>query len=179
MIDNTSFEKALARFSEELARMRANRATPTVVESVRVEVYGTTMSLQELASITAPEPQLLLIQPWDKTVVKGIEAALRKGELGVQPVVDGDLIRLPFPPLTEDKRRELVKLMHTKAEEARIAVRKAREESLKECKQREKDGEISEDEYFRLEKEIQSTVNRFNDQIKVLSEKKEKELMTI
>jgi ribosome recycling factor len=178
-MSDSTFEKAVSRFAEELNRLRANRATPTILETVRVEAYGTMMSMQEVASINAPEPQMLVVQPWDKSLIKAIETAIRKSDVGIQPVVDGEVIRLPFPPLTEEKRRDLVKLMREKEEDARIAVRKVREETLKALKQREKDGEISEDEYFRLEKETQGAVEHHNNRIKDMAEKKEKELMTV
>jgi len=179
MSDTTSFEKVITRFQEELKRLRAGGASASILDVIRVEAYGTTMSMQEVASVNTPEPQLLVIQPWDKTLLKAIETAIRKSDIGISPIVDGEVIRLPFPQLTEEKRRDLVKVMNEKAEDAHIAIRKIREEELKACKQQEKAGDISEDEYFRLEKEIQAIVDGYNAKIKTLAEKKTKELMTI
>jgi ribosome recycling factor len=174
-----AFERALQALKTELGQLRAGRSNPAMVESIPVQAYQSTMKLLEVASITAPEARLLVIQPWDRSLIKEIEAALRASELGLEPAVDGEVIRISFPPLTEEKRKELVKVVNEKLEEARIAVRKAREEALKDWKGQEKAGEISEDDYFRKEKQLQQHVDQTNAKIKDLGEAKEKELMTL
>lgn len=178
-MDVSAFDSAVERLQKELTNLHANRANPALVEEVMVEAYGSPMRLMEVASISVPEPQQLSIQPWDKSLLKDIDHALRTCEQQFNPVVDGEMIRISFPPLTEEKRKELVKVMHGKIEDGRIAVRKVREEILKKLKQDEKDGNMSEDEYFRKEKEVQETVDQYNAKLKELGEKKEAELMTI
>ncbi len=176
---STPFDKSFEHLRGELSSLHTGRANPGMLENIEIEAYGSKMSLQELASISSPEPQQLLIMPWDKSVVKDIESGLRASDLNLNPVVDGESIRINFPPLTEEKRQELVKIMHTKLEDARISVRKIREELIKELKESEKNGDLSEDEYFREEKEVQTRVDNVNVKIKGLGEKKEQELMTV
>lgn len=178
-MDKEQFKQIIHRLKEDMQLMRTSRANPAMVENISVQAYNATMTLQELASIHTPEPQLLVIQPWDKSLLKPIETALQESDLHLNPVVDSDLIRIAFPPLTEEKRKELVKQMHEKTEDSRIAIRKVREHILKELKAQEKNGEISEDEFFREEKMIQQLVNEYNEKIEQLSTSKEKELMTI
>ncbi len=173
------FEQVIEGLQEELRSIRANQATPSLVENITIQAYNTQMKIQEVATISVPEPQMLVIQPWDKTIMKDLESGLRDCEYNFSPVVDGDVVRISFPPLTEEKRKELVKLMNEKIENGRIALRKIREDELKQLKQQEKDGEISEDDYFRQEKEMQQLIDTYNQQIKDIAEKKEKELMTV
>lgn len=178
-IDTAQFEKALEQMHSAFSAVRTGRANPAMVENISVTAYESQMKLQELASISTPEPQTLVIQPWDGSVIQAIESALRDSELDVSPVVDGELIRISFPPLTEEKRTEFVKRIHEKAENARVAIRKTREQLLKDFKQQQKNGDISEDEYFREEKDVQATVDSYNKKIEEAVEQKEKELMTI
>jgi ribosome recycling factor len=173
------FDQPIAHLKQELSVIHTNRANPSLVQDVLVEAYESQMKLVELANITAPEPQLLLIQPWDGSVTKAIETALQQSDVQVNPVVDSQVIRISFPPLTEERRKELVKVVHQKVEDARIAIRKVREEVLKELKEQEKNGDISEDDYFREEKEVQQSVDAHNNTVKDISEKKESELMTV
>lgn len=173
------FDKAIEQLQEYLKTMRANRAHPTMIENLPVFAYNSTMRLQELATITIQEAQTLVVQPWDTSVLKAIENALREADIGASPVVDGEIVRLNFPPMTEEKRKEMVKQMHEKVENARIAIRKVREQLLKEAKAEQKAGSLSEDEYFRMEKEIQQTVDAHNATIEKLAQEKEKDLMTI
>lgn len=177
-MEKERFQKVTDKLQEELSAMRTNRANPAAVEGVTVQAYQTSMNILELASVTAPEPQMLVIQPWDKSVLKAIETALRD-QTEMNPVVDGDMIRIAFPPLTEETRKELVKNMYQKVEDARIAVRKVREDVLKQLKQEEKDGNMSEDDYFRMEEDVQKTVDSFNQTIKEMGEKKEADLMKV
>lgn len=178
-IDSTPFDSALNHFHTELQHVRTGRAMPAMVENIAVAVYGSMMRVQELAAINAPEAQTLVIQPWDVSTVKAIETALRESDYHFNPVVDGQILRLHFPPLTEEKRREMVKIVNQKAEDARISIRKIREEQMKKAKDAQKASDISEDELFRFEKEMQTAVDQYNAQIKLKCEGKEKELMTI
>lgn len=178
-MENHQFIEAIAQLQEEIKVLHLHRANPAMVENILVEAYGTKMKLQELATISVPEPNVLAIQPWDKGVVMATQAALKKSELNLNPVADGDRLRLIFPPLTAEKRQELVKLLHKKLEEARIHVRQIREELLKKIKQQKKDSQISEDEYWRQEKEIQRQVDEINTEISKLGECKEGELIKI
>lgn len=173
------FEKILQHAKEELNTIRTGGANPALVEGVLVEAYGSRMRLQELASIHAPQAQLLLIQPWDTSVVKNIESALRESDLGLQPVIDGNGIRIAFPPLTEEKRKEFVKRMHEKIEDARIRVRQVREEWMHDLKEQEKSGALSEDALFKEEKQVQKIVDEYNSALKLLAETKEKELLML
>ncbi|MBI2411054.1 MAG: ribosome recycling factor [Candidatus Kerfeldbacteria bacterium] len=173
------FEQTITHLHTELNMLRTNRATPAMVEDITVLAYNTKMSLQELASITTPEAQTLAIQPWDKSLTKAIESALRESDMQLNPVVDGEMIRIFFAPLTQERRKELVKVVHEKGEEARIAIRRTREELIKNLKAQEKTGTLSEDEYFRQEKEVQKMVDTFNEKVQRLTAAKEKEIMTI
>ncbi len=178
-VQRPEFEHILDTFHQDLTSLRTQRATPSIVDKVYVNAYGSQMAIRELASISVPEPQLLVIEPWDKSILPALESALRESELDLQPVVDGERVRLPFPPLTEEKRVQLVKVLHEKAESARVRLRKLREEELKSLKQQQKNGDMSEDEYFSAEKEMQKTMDHYNAQIKTASDKKEAELMTV
>lgn len=137
------------------------------------------MKLKELASISVPDPHLLVIEPWDKGIIAEIEKALRQSELGLSPAVDGDIIRLPVPSLTEERRRELVKLVGQKVEEAREKVRRARQEAIEEVRRQEKNKEISEDEKFRRQKGVQAEVERVNREIEQMGKGKEEEILRV
>ncbi len=173
------FAKVVEHLEAELAGIRSGRATPALVEHVKVEAYGTLTPLIELASITAPEPRLIVVSPWDKSIVKDAEKALQAANLGVNPSVDGVVIRLNFPSLTEERRKELVKMVQHKLEEARVSVRGVREDILKELKAQKADGSLSEDAFFASQKELQTLVDKQNDTIKQMGEQKEQEIMTI
>ncbi|MBI5466284.1 MAG: ribosome recycling factor [Candidatus Kerfeldbacteria bacterium] len=173
------FAKVLEHLKVELSTIRSGRANPALVEQVKVEAYGTVTPLIELASITAPEPRLLVVQPWDKGIMKDVERALQAANVGASPVIEGQLIRLNLPALTEERRRELLKLVKTKLEEGRVAVRNVREEVIKQLKEQKTKGTISEDDFFMAQKDLQKLVDEVNEQIKKHHEAKEKEIMTI
>lgn len=179
MENSEKFSKIIEHLEKELGNLRVGRAMPNLVENIIIEAYGSKTPLMQLASINVPEPQTLVIQPWDPSVIKDIEKGIHKSSLDLNPVVDGKIIRINFPPLTEEKRRELVKIVGQKVEEAKISIKNVREESIRELKKQEKDKEISEDQKFKEEKELQKTVDEFQQKIKNIAEKKEKELMTI
>lgn len=178
-MDKSLFESVLESTRNELSLMHAGRVTPALIESVAIQAYDSTMKLQELASITSPEPQMLVVDAWDKSLIKNIEAGLRNSGQDLNPVVDGEIVRISFPPLTEEKRVQLTKKMQEKIEAGRIGVRKVREDLLKNLKSQEKSGDISEDEYYSQEKAVQDVVDEYNGKLKELAEKKEAELMTV
>lgn len=173
------FNKTIEYLKTDINTLRTGRIAPSVVEKVKVEAYGTTSELLQLAAISSPEPQTIVIKPWDKGVLKDIERAIQVADLNINPVVDGDLIRLNFPPLTEERRKELVKILHKKLEEARITLRGQREKVREEVMNKEKNKEMSEDEKFQALKDLDTITKEYNDLIKEVGDKKEQEIMTI
>jgi len=172
-------EKALEALRREFASVRTSKATPALLDTVRVEAYGTKLPIQQVATVSAPEPRLLVVQPWDKSLLPAIEKAIRAAELGFNPVSDGHVLRVPIPPLTEERRRELVRLLHKLAEEARIAVRHARQEANKEIKRRHQAHEVGEDEARRMLDEVQKLTDEFIEKVDALLEAKEREVMEV
>ena len=169
-------DKALEAVRREFATVRTGKATTSLLDLVRVEAYGSEMPLNQVASVAAPEPKLLTVQPWDKGLLKAIEKALLASDLGLTPSNDGNLIRLPLPPLTEERRRELAKLVHKFAEEGRVSIRHARSEAITKIKKAE---HVSEDEKKHAEKDIQKL---HDDHVKLVDEllkAKEKEIMEV
>ncbi len=173
------FQASIEHFKTDIASLRTGRVSPSVLDEIMVDAYGSMMPLIQLASIAAPEPRLITIQPWDKAVTKSIEQAIQKSELNLQPIVDRDTIRLNFPALTEEKRKELVKILSQKAEAARVSMRQKREKLRDQISSDHKDGAMGEDEKFKAMEELDKIIKEFHDQIKAISEAKEKEIMTI
>lgn len=173
------FERAVAFLEEELTKLRTSRAHPGLVESIVVEHYGTQTPIKQLASVTVPEPRQILISPWDKGALSKIEAAIRESDLGLNPMNDGVGVRITLPALTEERRRDLVKVLNAKVEEARISIRSAREDIWKDIQEAEKSGDISEDDKFRGKDELQKAVDEYNAKLEALREKKEHEVMTV
>ena len=180
MIDlKPKFEKIVEHLKNEVASLRTGRATPALVEDLEVDYFGSKTPLKAVASISSPEPRSLVIQPWDKNAIQPIEKAIQSSSLGLNPVTDRDVIRLSIPPLTEERRKELVKLLGRYLEEARIKVRRDREEAVKEVDRKEKAKEISEDEKFREKSEVQKQVDEINKKIEDMGVSKEKEIMAV
>lgn len=152
-------------FRRELATIRAGRANPALVENIRVDYYGTSTPLNQMATISAPEPRLLVIQPWDKSVLDNVERAIMKSDLGIMPNNDGNVIRLTIPQLTEERREELVRTVRKKAEEQRVAIRNIRREANELLKELEAEGEISEDRYHHALDEVQELTNEYIEEI--------------
>jgi len=172
-------EKITDNFRGEVASLRTGRATPALVEDVEVDYYGVKTPLKALASISCPDPRQLVIQPWDKKAVQPIEKAIQVSNLGINPVADRDSIRLSLPSLTEEKRKELVKILGKYLEETRIKIRQAREDLFRNIDRREKSKEISEDQKFRERRESQKLVDEYNKKTEEIGDKKEKEVMTV
>ena len=166
-------------FREDLATVRTGHATPALVEHVKVEYAGVPTPLNQLAGISAPEAGLLVIQPWDKSSVSSIEKAILKSELGLNPSNDGNIIRISIPPLSEERRQELTRVVHKKVEERRIIVRNLRHETINVLKKLEKDKAISQDEHKRAQDQLQKLTDGFMTEIEQLGKDKEKELMEI
>ncbi|MCL6595348.1 MAG: ribosome recycling factor [Firmicutes bacterium] len=170
---------AVEALRRELAGLRAGRATPALVDRVTVEYYGTPTPLRELATLSVPEPRQLLIQPWDRSIVGAIERALLKSDLGVQPVSDGQVIRIHLPPLTEERRRELVKSIRRMEEEQKVAVRNCRRDALEAIREAARRGDITEDEARREQEELQRTTDRYVAEIEGLVREKEREILQV
>lgn len=163
----------------EVASVRTSKATPTLLDTVKVEAYGTVSALNQVALVNAPEPRLLVVQPYDKTQLPAIVKAIQSGDLGLNPTDDGNVIRIPIPALTEDRRKELVKLCGKLIEEGRVAVRQVRREFIEELKKKKKDGELSEDDERRGEKEMQTLTDRFVANLDKMLEKKSAEILEV
>ena len=172
-------EQAVAHLKDDLAGIRTGRAAPAVINRVTVEYYGTPVPLNQLAGVSVPEPRLLQIQPFDKSAISAIERAIMQSDLGITPSNDGNVIRLAFPPLPEERRKELVKQVHHRAEEARVAVRNVRRHAKEEMEKLEHDGAISQDDLIRAEKELQKLTDRFVTEVDEIQGHKEQELMEV
>lgn len=175
----TRMKGAIESLGETLATIRTGRASPTLVERLPVEYYGASTPLMQLASISVPEPRQLMIKPFDSSTIKSIERAILTSELGLTPNNDGKVIRLNLPVLTEDRRRDLVKLVHNHLEESRVAVRNVRRDLIKDLRDFEKEKMISEDDLKFAEVELQKLTDKFIEQIEAVGVKKEKEIMEV
>jgi ribosome recycling factor len=172
-------KKALDHALHEFGAIRTGKASPTMVEGVMVEAYGTTMRLRDCAAITTPDLRLIQITPWDKSIIRNVEKALQTANLGINPIVDGGIIRMPLPELSGERRQEFVKLAHKLAEEGRVSVRSARHAGMETAKKEQKEGKLSEDDARRIEKEIQVMTDKFSKDIDAHLAAKEKELTTV
>lgn len=169
--------KAVLHMQEEFATVRTGRAMPALVEKLKIDYYGSIVPLQQLASFSVPEPRVLVISAYDKGAVKAIEKAIQASDLGVTPSNDGAIIRLSFPELTAERRKQLVKVVKTRAEDGRVAVRNLRRHARQELEQLEKDGELSRDDLDRIEKELEKLTHEVIAEIDTMSAHKEKELL--
>lgn len=177
----TEMQKALDHTLAEFNSLHTGKASPAMVEGVQVDVaaYGSSMPLRDIAAITTPDARTISIQPWDKTVIKDVEKALQVANLGINPVVDGALVRLNIPELSKERRQDLVKVAHKHAEDGRISVRQARRTAMDALKAAEKDDNLSEDEVKRIEKEVQKATDDFVEKINQALAHKEEELLKI
>ncbi|MEK7606784.1 MAG: ribosome recycling factor [Patescibacteria group bacterium] len=173
------FEKIIEHLKGELGALRTSRATPALVEHISVEAYGTHQPLKTLASMSVPDPRTLIVEPWDKSIIKEMEKAVAAAGTGLNPVNDGNVLRIVLPSLNEESRKQLVKLLSSKVEEARVAVRGVREKVRTVIQVAEKAKEMNEDERYRLQEKLDSVVGEYNERIKKLGEDKEREIMTV
>ncbi len=172
-------KKSVHAEERDLSAIRTGRARPALVENLQVEYYGTPTALSQVASIKVPDARLLVIEPWDRSVLGGIEKAILKSDIGLNPSNDGTVIRLSFPPLTQERRQELVKVVHKKVEDGKIALRNIRRDAHEELRAMEKRKEISEDEEKRATEQLQKLVDRYIQQMEQIGKAKESELMEI
>jgi ribosome recycling factor len=171
--------KSVEVLQDDLLSIRTGRASPALVEKLQVEYYGAMTSLIQVASIAVPEPRLLVIRPWDPAALPDIERAILKSDLGLTPMNDGKLIRLSIPRLTEERRRELVRVVARRVEEARVAIRNLRRDALRDLKEFEDEKMISEDDFFRGKDEVQKLTDEFIEQVDEIGKRKEEEVMEI
>ena len=174
-----SMDKSVDYMIHEFSAVRTGKASPALVENVDVEAYGSAMKLKQLALITTPEPRLLVVQPFDASTVRDIEKALKESKIGITPLVDGKLIRLPVPELSEERRRDLVKSLKQMAEEARVRVRANRRSAMDDAKKLQKSGELTEDGLRDIEDEVQKLTDKFVKSIDDHFERKEAEVMKV
>ena len=183
MSEHQEFEKKMKKTCEALesqfATIRAGRANAAVLDQITVDYYGSPTPINQVASIATPDARSLLIQPWDASILKGIEKAILTSDLGIHPQNDGRMIRLVFPPLTEERRNELVKQTKKYGEEAKVAVRNTRRDAIEKFKKQQKASEITEDDYKNVEKDIQKLTDDFTKEIEKIMAAKEKELKEI
>jgi ribosome recycling factor len=185
MIDDVQKElvSAIAKAHDvlrrELAKLRAGRAHPSLLESIRVDYYGTSTPLAQMAHVNVPEARLLTVKPWDRSVVKAVEKAIREADLGLNPQTDGDIIRVPLPPLTEERRKEFVKVARKYGEECKVTIRKARHDALDLLNQVESDGDASADDVDRAKKKAEETVADGSKQVDSLVSGKEKDILEV
>lgn len=175
----TLMEDAVDAMRREFASVRTGKASPALLDTVKVDAYGSKMPLNQVATVSTPEPRLLVVQPWDKGLLGMVEKAIMAADLGLNPSNDGNLIRVPIPTLNEERRKELVRMLHKVAEEGRVSVRHARQEANKQIKQQEHDHEVSEDEARRMLDEIQELTDSFITKIDELLQSKEDEVMEV
>ena len=171
--------KAVEHAKAEFGSVRTGRASPALVEKLPVDYYGTEVPLQQLAGFSVPEPRLLVISPYDKSAIKAIEKAIQASDLGITPGNDGQVIRLAFPPLTEERRKDLVKVVKHRAEEARVAVRNLRRAARHDLEAFEKEGELSEDDLDRAEKDLEKLTHEYVAEIDQMLHHKEQELLEV
>lgn len=178
-----SFDEKMSKAKEhlfsEFVSIRAGRANPHVLDKIKVDYYGTPSNIQQVANVSIPEPRMIQIAPWEKSLIKEIEKAINSSDLGINPSNDGSVIRLIFPELTEDRRKELVKDVKKKGEDAKVAIRNIRRDANEVFKKQSKANEISEDDLKHLENEIQKLTDRFITEIDKAVEEKSKEILTV
>jgi ribosome recycling factor len=175
----SSIGKAHEALKRELLRLRAGRASSTLLEGIKVDYYGTPTPLPQMAHINVPEPRLITVKPWDKTQIKAVDKALRETDLGLNPQIDGDLVRIPLPPLTEERRKEFVKVARKYGEECKVAIRKARHDALDLLAQLEADGQSSADEVDRAKKKVEELVQDAVKQVDTMITHKEKDILEV
>jgi ribosome recycling factor len=175
----SSIAKAHEALKRELAKLRAGRASPNLLDGVKVDYYGTLTPLSQMANINVPEPRLITVKPWDKSQAKAAEKAIRESDLGLNPQLDGDLIRIPLPPLTEERRKEFVKIARKYGEECKVAIRKARHDALDMLNAIDAEGDASADDVDRAKKKAEDTVGEAGKQVDAMIAHKEKDILEV
>ncbi|HDN97583.1 MAG: ribosome recycling factor [Candidatus Omnitrophota bacterium] len=170
-------KKVVEFFKKEIGSLRAGRASVSLLEGITVEYYGSKLPIQQIATITIPQPSLIIIQPWDKSVIDKITKAIQMSNLGLNPIADANVIKVPIPPLSEERRKEITKILHKMEEEAKVELREIRRKANETLKNMEKEKKISEDDFYRGRDEIQKLTDKYIEEIEELTEKKEKEIM--
>lgn len=176
---NEKMNQALEVFKKDLSTFRTGRASLGILDNIRVDYYGSMVPLNQVATLGIPEPRMITIQPWEQRMLADIEKAIMKSDLGLTPINDGKIIKIVIPPLTEERRKQLVKVVRKRAEEARVAIRNIRRDIIEEIKKAEKEKKLSEDESRRLQEEIQKITNSFIEKVDHALEQKEKEIMEV
>ena len=172
-------DKTLNVFNEDLKRIRAGRANPAILDKVTVDYYGTATPIPQVGNVSVPEARTIIIQPWDASILTAIEKAIQTSDIGINPNNDGKVIRLNFPPLTEDRRKEIVKDVRKRAEEAKVALRSIRRDAIENYKAKKKASEITEDDLKSIEKDIQTITDNYVKEVDTLTAAKEKEIMEV
>ncbi len=176
---DSKMKKTISAFEGNLDTVRVGRASAAVLNKVTVDYYGVATPIAQIGNISTPDPKTLVIQPWDASIIKEIEKAILKSDVGITPNNDGKVIRLSFPPLTEERRKELVKVVHKYAEEAKIAIRSIRRDAMEDFKAKKKTSEITEDDLKGIEKDIQTMTDDYVKEIDSISKDKEKEVLEV
>lgn len=169
--------KTVDNFKGELTKIRTGKASPALLDGIFVDYYSVKTPISQVATVSTPEPRMIVVQPWDKTIISAIEKEIQKANIGLTPNSDGNIIRLAVPPLTEERRKEIVKSIKKIAEDNRVAVRNVRRDSIETLKSAKKSGDIPEDDEIRLEKDIQKLTDKYIEQLDDLMQKKEKEIL--
>jgi ribosome recycling factor len=172
-------EAAVEAMRREFSTVRTGKATPALLDTVRVDAYGSKTPLNQVATVNVPEPRMIVVQPWDRSLIGPVERAIQAADLGLNPSNDGNVIRVPIPPLSEERRRDMVRLLHRMAEEGRISVRHARQEANKEIRRQEAAHEVSEDDARRQLEEVQSLTDEYVAKIDESMKVKEKEILEV
>jgi ribosome recycling factor len=172
-------EKSFKKAHDDFASIRTGKASPSLVENIKVDCYGTNMRLREVAGITTPDPRMIMIQPWDASNVDPVRKALEEANIGITPLVDGKLIRLPIPELSEERRKEMIKLVKKMAEDGRVTIRHIRRDAMETLKKLHKDGKLTEDDFSLAEKETQKLTDDYTKKIDHHLETKESELLKV
>jgi len=176
---NSKMQKAVDALKRDLAGIRTGRASPALVEHIKADYHGVLTPINQMSSISVPEAKIILIQPWDHSSVRSIEKAILASDLGLNPTSANNVIRIPIPPLTEERRKELTRAVHKRLEEAKIALRNIRREGLEKLRQSEKNKEISQDQYTRALEQLQKIIDAFIDKVNDTGQVKEKEIMEV
>jgi ribosome recycling factor len=172
-------EGSLETLRKEFAGIRTGRASPTLLDPVRVDAYGQSLPMNQVGSVSAPEPRLIVVQVWDKGLVKSVEKAIREANMNLNPQADGQLIRVPIPDLSEDRRKEMTKITAKYAEQARVAVRNVRREGMDALKKQEKDGKLPQDAHRKLDKEVQALTDAMVKKVDEMLHQKDKEILQV